>query len=430
MKKQRWFFIIVGINMALAVMFGTASWIFAQTSVSFNKSPSEMLVVPANPDPSVPIPLTVACPALSSLGLAGDFNVFIFGDVTQSSSDTEGRMAVGGHASLSAYSVGAVLPNSNGTRDDLVVGQTLVFNGGSVDNGNIVYGTAITLTSVSVGGTVRQDTPIDFAAEAAWLRSRSTAWAALPPNGATTVQDWGQPRAQITLTGSDEDLNIFSLAGADLARAHTLIIDAPASSTVLINVDGLNAQMDGFGFSLRGGVQRDHILFNFYQANTLTLQNIGVEGTILAPWADVSFPSGVIWGTLIAQSLTGAGQSNHVPFAGCLPGTTTTPTPTATPTITPTATPTTTPTATPTITPTATPTITPTATPTITPTATPTTTPTATPTTTPTDGHANHHADANGLHYRERVLSINGARCRKASISQDTGQRDADGRWR
>src|SRR6185295_12199182 len=66
-----------------------------------------------------------ACPLAcvpQPLGTAGGFNLFVLGNLTQSGSDTEGRMAVGGNATLASYSVGARL---TGASDVLVVGGNL-----------------------------------------------------------------------------------------------------------------------------------------------------------------------------------------------------------------------------------------------------------------------------------------------------------------
>src|SRR5262249_12072501 len=75
-----------------------------------------------------------------ALGVAGAFNVFVLGQVTQSYTDSEGRVAAGGDVRLTSYGIGAALPNSAGQRDDLAVGGRLTYDQGQVFNGNIVYG--------------------------------------------------------------------------------------------------------------------------------------------------------------------------------------------------------------------------------------------------------------------------------------------------
>jgi len=250
------------------------------------------------------------------LGLAGGFNVFVFGDLNQSNTDATGRVAAGGNATLTNFGVGLQLPNSNGTRDDLIVGGNLNYTNGNVYAGNVVYGGTGTLMNVTIfNGTARQDSPINFTAEQSFLKGASASWGGLPANGTTTVQPWGG----IYLTGTNPEINVFTLPGAALASATYFEINAPAGSTVLVNIDGDVNQMQNFGFSLVGGVTRENVLFNFFETTQLTLQGIGVQGTILAPCADILFNNGDVNGSIIGETLTGYGESHHFPFTGCLP---------------------------------------------------------------------------------------------------------------
>jgi choice-of-anchor A domain-containing protein len=248
------------------------------------------------------------------LGPAAGFNLFVLGDVTQSGSDTEGRMAAGGIARLTNYSVGDRLPNSRGTRDDLIVGGNLIFNSGQVSNGNVVYGGTGTLTNVGLpNGTARRGTVIDFAAAGQTLRANAAALAGYAANGSTSVQ-----YNQITLTGTDPQVNIFTVSGAGLASATGVTVRVQANSLVLVNINGTADRMQNFGFSING-TDRTHILYNFYQATSLTLSGIGVEGSVLAPNAAVTFNSGQLNGTLVAASLTGGGQNNLALLDTCVP---------------------------------------------------------------------------------------------------------------
>ena len=249
------------------------------------------------------------------LKIVQDFNVFILGNSTHRYTDVEGRLAVGGNASFSGYSVGNRMGNSGGTRDDVIVGGTLSYSNGTVANGNVVSGGPATLSSLNIpNGSYRQDNVVDFATQEAYLQGLSRYWADLAPNGSTNVQYYGST-AQITLTGTDPQLNIFTLSGSDVAAAHAFIINAPGGSTVLVNISGTNDRMQYFGFSLNGPNRR-HVLYNFYEANNLRLGGISVEGTVLAPFAAIAFPHGNINGTLIGASLSGSGEAHHHPFAG------------------------------------------------------------------------------------------------------------------
>jgi choice-of-anchor A domain-containing protein len=253
--------------------------------------------------------------------VAGDFNVFVFGGLTQSYTDAQGRVAAGGDVSLTGYGVGDALTNSAGTRDDLVVGGSLTYNQGQVFNGNIVYGGTALLTNVGLpNGTARQGTVLDFQAAQAQLTSLSAGWAALAPNG-TTVNCYGT----LSMTGRDPAFNVFSVPGSQLASAYGLNVSAPAGSTVLINVSGTAGQMQYFGMTV-SGTDRQHVLLNFSTAATLTLAGISVQGSILAPSADVAFNNGNLEGTLIAHSMTGSGEFHNYRTQFQAPASKTTPT--------------------------------------------------------------------------------------------------------
>jgi len=252
-----------------------------------------------------------AC-APSPLGAATDFNVFVPGDLTQSGSDTGGRLAVGGRATLTNYSVGAMLPGGSG--DALVVGGDLAFNGGSV-NGNALVGGQISQTGVTFadGNAARYGTTLDFGATGASLANTAASYATLPAYGTTTFR-----YGVLTLTGTDATRDVFTVSGDDLNTANSLHVRVPSGATVLVNVTGTTIRMANMGIDL-GGSDRGHALYNFPDATSLTLSGIGVEGSILAPRASLSFPNGVITGTLVVASSIGPGQANSTPFTGCLP---------------------------------------------------------------------------------------------------------------
>jgi choice-of-anchor A domain-containing protein len=212
------------------------------------------------------------------------------------------------------YRVGAGLPNSHGTRDDRISGTDLTFNNGQVARGNAVYGGTGRFTNVSFpNGSARQGSVIDFPAARQFLQNASTTWAGLATNGTITWQ-----RKQYTLAGSSNTLNVFNISGANLAQATSLTINAPAGSTVLVNVDGSSLSLANFGITVRGTSQQK-VLYNFAAASSLNASNLGVPGSILAPRAAVNFTNGQVNGNLLAASFAGPATLNQQPFTGCLP---------------------------------------------------------------------------------------------------------------
>ncbi|HSD83337.1 MAG TPA: VWA domain-containing protein, partial [Anaerolineae bacterium] len=279
------------------------------------------------PTPTATPSATPGSCSAGTLGAAADYNGFFLENFSGArdahgnllpGSDVAGRLAVGHDLSVASYSVGHAVAGP--VQDVLVVGHDLNFKGGRV-HGNALYGSAATVSqNTGFDGVLRRSVPVplDFAAAGQELLARSDNYANLTVNGDTSVQDWGGPTAQIIFSGSDPDLNVFRVSGADMNRAYGVFISAPAGSTVLINIDGTTDRLMNFGFFL-WGVNRQHVLYNFYQAQTLELSQIGIQGSILAPRANITFNLGALWGQLIGKSFVGAGELDDARFTGCIP---------------------------------------------------------------------------------------------------------------
>lgn len=249
----------------------------------------------------------------SPLGAASTYNVFVFGSMSQTKTDVEGRIAVGGSASLVNFA-GASQIASDPSKE-LVVGGSLSWVNGQLGQGGTGQGlVAGAKSTIGFGDSISNgpvDGEVDFAAAYTDLSSKSADWGAMETNGIVDIKPWNS----IYLNGSDDDLNVFNLTTANLASSVGLYITADAGSTVLINVHGSAAKMQNFGFFL-DGVTAENILFNFVDAKSLNMQGIGVMGSILAPNASVVFNNGQLNGQLIAKSLSGTGESHNRLFNG------------------------------------------------------------------------------------------------------------------
>ncbi|MCL1470828.1 choice-of-anchor A family protein [Argonema antarcticum] len=251
----------------------------------------------------------------ASLGVASDYNVFTLGNFTQTSTDVEGKLAVGGNATFTGgFGVGSHL--SSNTGNVLVTGGNLNLNNGQVNHGNVVYGGTANVSGVGFpNGTLSKGNPIDFNAAGDYLKGLSSYLAGLTPTATTTVQAWGA----INLSGNSSSLNIFNLSGAALSKTNYFeIANAGKDSTVVVNVSGKDVSMKNFGFNI-GGISRQNVLYNFYEATSLDVSGIGIEGSILAPLAALNFNNGQINGNVIAGSVTGNGESHNYLFNGALP---------------------------------------------------------------------------------------------------------------
>lgn len=113
-----------------------------------------------------------------NFGPANDYNVFVFGNMSMSNTDAEGRVAVGGNAVLSNYGVGAgitPLPPAN-TDPSFVVNGDVDVSAGSNASGNTVINPGSTVINYTMGnpnGALITGTPIDFAEAERYLKCAS-----------------------------------------------------------------------------------------------------------------------------------------------------------------------------------------------------------------------------------------------------------------
>ena len=265
-----------------------------------------------------------------NFGVANDYNVFVFGNLSLSNTDAEGRVAVGGNATLSNYGVGAgivPLPPAN-TDASFVVDGAVNVTGGSNASGNTVVNPGSTIVSYTMGnpnGQLVTGTPIDFSAAEQYLKCASAFWAGLAPNGTGQVVF-----GQLNLTGTDEALNIFSLdsgnlygSGLSLAQLNGINIIAPLGSTILINVAGTAIQYGSYQI-FRNGVTATRenarrILWNFPQALTWSNSTTAIYGSVLAPFAAANTTFSQINGNIIFDSYSGNAESHNELFLGDLP---------------------------------------------------------------------------------------------------------------
>ncbi|MDD2658184.1 MAG: choice-of-anchor A family protein [Methylococcales bacterium] len=277
---------------------------------------------------------------LLDLGVAGQFNAYILGDMSASNSDVQGTLAVGGNLTLNNYGIGQSLTSSQNGLDSVIAGGTM-----SITNARIYYGNAVSgiqssldnsvgfyndpYTNNTIGG-YRTGSPIDFASVNQDLINTSANWGGVAANGTSVTENsWGN----LTLSGSNTGVNIFDLTAQELAGASSFWLDIPDNAYALINVDGANVSMSNFGFYRTvngqrvqvadGGLDRfltQTVLFNLFSATSLTMDAVGIEGSLLAPLAATTFYNGQIDGNLIVGSLNAppagynTGQVNDVPL--------------------------------------------------------------------------------------------------------------------
>ena len=265
-----------------------------------------------------------------NFGSSGEYNVFVFGNLSLSNTDAEGRVAVGGNATLSNYGLGgSILPlPSSGSDASLVVNGDLDVSAGSNACGNTIVSPSSTVINYTMGnpnGSLLTATPIDFAEAERYLKCASIFWSGLVPNGTGSVVF-----GQLNLTGIDETLNIFRFdstniygTGLALNQLNGINIIAPAGSTILITVDGSNILYGSYQI-FRNGIAASRadackILWNHPDALTWSNSTTAIYGSVLAPFAAATTTFSQINGNIIFESFTGNAESHNELFTGELP---------------------------------------------------------------------------------------------------------------
>ena len=263
---------------------------------------------------------TLSANASTSLGAADGWNAMIFGDLNSVAGDTEGKLAVGGNMSASSYGVGfggvgSKLPETNGAENHLVVGGDLnaaggwqVYGGNTVVGGNVISSP----TYANPNNQTLSGNPIDFQAAYDELSATSQYWSTLDQTGTVTKNNWST-----TLDGTGlGDFVTFNITADDIASV-TRYINVDAVATVLINVSGTNALISSNSFFINGdgnnsGANNAEVIFNFFEAEDLTVRWTAFNGTLLAPDADLELYGGGINGqAIVASAYTHSGGEFH-----------------------------------------------------------------------------------------------------------------------
>ncbi|MFP5221276.1 MAG: choice-of-anchor A family protein [Acidobacteriota bacterium] len=300
------------------------------------------------------ISLWTASPAkadiINTLGLDPSLNLLAFGNFNAYSSDVQGRVAVGGNATIQSYSID-LLRKSN-PAPGLTVGGNLNYQGGTIWGdtrvggdittnysgtfaGNVYVGGDLNASQglsvgagkkAYVGGSattplwsnvpiVMDPTPFDigfdFAAEAIRLSALSQSLDQETNTG--TVSDY---YGTVKLDATGKELAIFDISAADAGK-NLLLSGLSATATVIINISG---EIVNFGFHGYTNFEAaaDRILFNLPDATSITLSS-GIYGSLLAPLASVQHQWGVISGQVVVGNWYSSVQVNDRPFDGDLP---------------------------------------------------------------------------------------------------------------
>jgi len=248
-------------------------------------------------------------------------------------------VAAGGNVNISGYSVGCkVYPppqaggcvpygsvtceqiaNDGNWVSTVVSGQNIYATGGEIKLGNVAtVGQYYADSTIKYGAgcTAFIGELIDFDYWKQYLIGLSAKVAGLTATGTASFQ-----YGTLTLTGTlAHHMEVFSVRGSDLCSANYInIVNFDSYATIFINVMGDNLNCGRCGFSQ---YNQQNVLFNFFEARTLTFQSVAWMGSVLAPYADIINPTGNMVGQVFANSWKSPGvtcmQQNWYPFQGCI----------------------------------------------------------------------------------------------------------------
>jgi choice-of-anchor A domain-containing protein len=298
----------------------------------------------------------------NSLGLDYSLNLLSFGNLFVPGSDVQGRVAVGGNASIANYSINTVTGTQatySGT--GLTVGGNLNFVSGAtwgntMVGGNLTVGSVatplanvsfsanvqvagnleatnhwISAPSISYGGNVsgvqqwQSPAPtqvassvqlgINFATEQQRLTSLSHSFDTLANTGNSYME-----YSTLVLNANHADVAVFDLNGTDVIHNMRLDNFGP-NTTVILNVHGQSVDFKAGGytnFNLSTDLAVGHVLFNLPDATQVSFAS-GVYASFLAPTAQFNtLTGGFIGGQVVAGSWNGSAQVNDNPFVGAV----------------------------------------------------------------------------------------------------------------
>ncbi|HEY0951411.1 choice-of-anchor A family protein, partial [Nocardioides sp.] len=266
------------------------------------------------------------------LGAATGWTEFVETDGVRGA-ESEGAIAYGGDHSAGGMTVGTRLPAGYPASSPALVVA------GSHGTYNLQRGSAYVAPATGVnfnGGSgtgYLAGNPVDFATAFGDLRARSAAWGAAPATG-TVVDGSTGGNAAYVLTGTDPQLNVFTMTAAQLGSGKHLGYDVPAGSAVLVNVLDASVTINGQLWVKQGGSFQQAndtvmeswpgVLWNFPHATSVAI-DVGSAwgGSILAPNAALSVGGGTghTIGQMIARSFS-SGRETHqrlFPDSVCLP---------------------------------------------------------------------------------------------------------------
>lgn len=223
------------------------------------------------------------------LGIASAFSVFVEEDFGANGCDCEGRIFAGHSANVGEVVSYAVKEDSGAS---VIISDGILSN---FDIGNRIFVYGSNGETQLTGDNIYQADLIAAHEEFEILREKSRNLSQNNNNGEIKINPYWN--AEIDFVGTDPDFNIFNLDSNMIDSCNYFFnYEVPEGSYVIINIAGQNlttyTQLYGMQYAgHRVTNNKDevskHILFNFYEAENLTIAGTGtLYGTVFAPFAN------------------------------------------------------------------------------------------------------------------------------------------------
>ncbi|WPJ94824.1 choice-of-anchor A family protein [Coraliomargarita algicola] len=269
--------------------------------------------------------LAIALSSVSSAAvfeeLSSQFNVMIFGNFLGTGGDTEGRHFTSGNMSVNDGSnlytvadavVAPDLPYSPG-RHDLIVGgnftgkayvltesayvggslvngistaEIQVYNGSPISGPYYSSGTGTVTTNagpfdidLATGQAVASGSGASFDSMLTGLRAESLAFSQLANTAGTITTNDGYGNVSITFNGV-HDIYVYTVSEADWNGQKYRTVNAPADSTVIINVEGSDINLSGT-MNIEG-TDLTNVIINYQEATSIAMTSMDHNGALLA----------------------------------------------------------------------------------------------------------------------------------------------------
>lgn len=222
------------------------------------------------------------------LGVASAFSVFVEEDFGANGCDCEGRIFAGHSANVGEVTSYAVAEDSGAS---VIISDGILSN---FDMGNRIFVYGSNGETQLSGDNVYQADLIAAHEEFEKLREKSRKLSQ-KNNGEVKINPyWG---AQVDFVGTDPDFNVFNLDSSIIDSCNYFFnYEVPEGSYVIVNIAGQDlttyTQLYGMQYAgHRASSNTDevskYVLFNFYEAENLTIAGTGtLYGTIFAPFAN------------------------------------------------------------------------------------------------------------------------------------------------